>query len=195
MDMCESVREMNEIQNGAWWAVLIRSIIFLNTLSNCAASLFQILEDWRYIAMVIDRLMLYIFLAVTLGGTVGILINAPHIFDYIDQDEVIKNEIMGSTNSLSWAPLATVLLLLPPCSSILDHMIICWCFHWLAAIAMAAVWSAAQTMTAPAHQTTQHSKHAQDIVIHSAATEGATTSKRCRVAPPSVHYWHQCREF
>ena len=49
--------------------------------------------------MVIDRLMLYIFLAVTLGGTVGILINAPHIFDYIDQDEVIQNEIMGSNAS------------------------------------------------------------------------------------------------
>lgn len=55
---------------------------------------FQILEDWRYIAMVIDRLQLYIFMAVTIGGTVGILINAPHIFEYVDQDEV-KKSIMG----------------------------------------------------------------------------------------------------
>lgn len=54
----------------------------------------EILEDWRYIAMVIDRLMLYIFLAVTIGGTVGILINAPHIFEYVDQDD-IKRDIMG----------------------------------------------------------------------------------------------------
>ena len=38
--------------------------------------IFQILEDWRYIAMVIDRLQLCIFMAVTIGGTVGILINA-----------------------------------------------------------------------------------------------------------------------
>lgn len=50
----------------------------------------QILEDWRYISMVIDRLLLYIFLAVTIGGTVGILISAPHIFVYIDQDEIKK---------------------------------------------------------------------------------------------------------
>ncbi len=50
---------------------------------------FQILEDWRYIAMVIDRLQLYIFLAVTIGGTVGILINAPHIFQYVDQAQII----------------------------------------------------------------------------------------------------------
>ena len=54
----------------------------------------QILEDWRYIAMVIDRLQLYLFLAVTIGGTIAILISAPHIFEYVDQDE-IKREIMG----------------------------------------------------------------------------------------------------
>ena len=56
---------------------------------------FQILEDWRYIAMVIDRLQLYIFLAVTIGGTIGILISAPHIFTYVDQDK-IKQKIIGN---------------------------------------------------------------------------------------------------
>ncbi|ESO11890.1 hypothetical protein HELRODRAFT_71773, partial [Helobdella robusta] len=56
----------------------------------------EILEDWRYIAMVIDRLQLYTFVAVTIGGTVGILINAPHIFEFVDQEE-IKKSIIGST--------------------------------------------------------------------------------------------------
>ena len=56
-----------------------------------ACGLFQVLEDWRYIAMVIDRLQLYIFLAVTITGTVGILINAPHIFEYVDQEKVIES--------------------------------------------------------------------------------------------------------
>ena len=46
--------------------------------------------------MVIDRFQLYLFLAVTIGGTVGILINAPHIFEYVDQDK-IKAQIMGTT--------------------------------------------------------------------------------------------------
>lgn len=50
---------------------------------------FQVLDDWKYIAMVLDRLLLYIFLAVTFGGTVGILMNAPHIFEYVDQDAII----------------------------------------------------------------------------------------------------------
>ena len=63
----------------------------------CCVITHQIIEDWRYIAMVIDRLQLYIFLAVTIGGTVGILIHAPHIFDFVDQDE-IKQRIMGSSS-------------------------------------------------------------------------------------------------
>jgi len=57
----------------------------------------QVLEDWRYIAMVIDRLQLYIFLAVTVAGTVSILINAPHIYTYVDQDSVIAG-LRDSTN-------------------------------------------------------------------------------------------------
>jgi len=58
----------------------------------------QILDDWRYIAMVIDRLQLCIFLAVTITGTASILINAPHIFEFVDQDE-IKRRIAGTATT------------------------------------------------------------------------------------------------
>ncbi|CAG0882854.1 unnamed protein product [Cyprideis torosa] len=50
----------------------------------------QIREDWKYVAMVIDRLQLFIFFMVTMLGTVGILMDAPHIFEYVDQEEIIK---------------------------------------------------------------------------------------------------------
>ena len=40
--------------------------------------------------MVIDRLQLYIFFLVTAAGTVGILLDAPHIFQYVDQDAIIE---------------------------------------------------------------------------------------------------------
>ncbi|XP_076355312.1 acetylcholine receptor subunit beta-like 1 [Tachypleus tridentatus] len=50
----------------------------------------QIREDWKYVAMVIDRLQLYIFFAVTTTGTIGILLDAPHIFQYVDQDKIIE---------------------------------------------------------------------------------------------------------
>ncbi|XP_014256431.1 acetylcholine receptor subunit beta-like 1 [Cimex lectularius] len=50
----------------------------------------QIREDWKYVAMVIDRLQLLIFFIVTTAGTVGILMDAPHIFEYVDQDKIIE---------------------------------------------------------------------------------------------------------
>jgi hypothetical protein len=50
----------------------------------------EILDDWRYVASVIDRLQLYLFLAIIIAGTVGILIHAPHIFDFVDQDKIIE---------------------------------------------------------------------------------------------------------
>jgi nicotinic acetylcholine receptor len=40
--------------------------------------------------MVIDRLQLYVFFAVTTFGTIAILLDAPHIFEYVDQDKVIE---------------------------------------------------------------------------------------------------------
>ncbi|GFN80395.1 neuronal acetylcholine receptor subunit alpha-3 [Plakobranchus ocellatus] len=49
-----------------------------------------VLEDWKYVARVLDRLLLIIFLLVTLAGTAGILLNAPHILEYVDQDKIIK---------------------------------------------------------------------------------------------------------
>jgi len=49
--------------------------------------------------MVIDRLQLYVFLAVTISGTLGILIHAPHVFEYIDQDDV-KNRLISSQHGI-----------------------------------------------------------------------------------------------
>ena len=49
------------------------------------------LEEWKYVALVIDRLQLYIFFAVTAGGTIGLLMDAPHIFEYVDQAAIISN--------------------------------------------------------------------------------------------------------
>ena len=63
------------------------------------ARLLQVLEDWRYIAMVIDRLQLYLFLAVTIGGSAAIHVDAPYIVDFVDQ-EAIKKRIGGGTDGI-----------------------------------------------------------------------------------------------
>jgi nicotinic acetylcholine receptor len=40
--------------------------------------------------MVIDRLLLYVFFAITVGGTVGIIFSAPNVFEYVNQTAVIE---------------------------------------------------------------------------------------------------------
>jgi nicotinic acetylcholine receptor len=39
-------------------------------------------QDWGFVAMVLDRFFLYAFLAVTIIGTFGILLDAPSLYDY-----------------------------------------------------------------------------------------------------------------
>lgn len=46
-------------------------------------------DDWKYVAMVVDRLLLLVFFGVTLGGTLGIICSAPHVFDFVDQEQVM----------------------------------------------------------------------------------------------------------
>lgn len=47
-------------------------------------------DDWRYVSAVIDRLLLYVFFGITLGGTIGILFSAPHVFHTVDQEAELK---------------------------------------------------------------------------------------------------------
>lgn len=41
----------------------------------------QIKHDWQYVAMVLDRLFLWIFTAACLVGTFGIIVQAPTLYD------------------------------------------------------------------------------------------------------------------
>ncbi len=41
----------------------------------------QVIEDWKFIAMVLDRLFLFLFMAACLGGTGGIIFRAPSLYD------------------------------------------------------------------------------------------------------------------
>uniref|UniRef100_A0A7E4ZRK6 Neur_chan_LBD domain-containing protein n=1 Tax=Panagrellus redivivus TaxID=6233 RepID=A0A7E4ZRK6_PANRE len=50
-------------------------------------------DDWKYVAMIIDRLLLYIFFGITAGGTIGILFSAPYVFDSVDQKTVLTRLI------------------------------------------------------------------------------------------------------
>jgi len=41
----------------------------------------QIKEDWKYIALVLDRLFLWLFTTACTVGTIGIIFEAPTIYD------------------------------------------------------------------------------------------------------------------
>ena len=41
----------------------------------------QVREDWKYMAMVLDRLFLWVFLLAVLLGTATIILQAPSLYD------------------------------------------------------------------------------------------------------------------
>ena len=49
---------------------------------------FQVIEDWKFIARVLDRLFLIVFTAACLLGTAGIILRAPSIYDPRDPIDV-----------------------------------------------------------------------------------------------------------
>lgn len=67
----------------------ILDLLYESSQYNGTLSL-KIQDEWKYVAMVIDRLLLYVFFAVTAGGTMGILFSAPNVFEYVNQTAVIE---------------------------------------------------------------------------------------------------------
>ncbi|XGW24618.1 hypothetical protein V3C99_006223 [Haemonchus contortus] len=50
-------------------------------------------DDWKFVGMIIDRLLLYVFFGITAGGTCGILFSAPSVFEGVNQREVLDKLI------------------------------------------------------------------------------------------------------
>lgn len=67
----------------------------------------QVEEDWKYVAMVLDRMFLYIFTFVCLLGTALIILRAPSLYDTTKPIDILYSKIakkklellkMGSTS-------------------------------------------------------------------------------------------------
>ena len=73
-----------------------RLIALLLPLERTTASIFmvniQVIEDWKFIAMVLDRLFLWLFTIAVLGGTAWIILRAPSLYD---MREPIDKQISG----------------------------------------------------------------------------------------------------
>ena len=56
-------------------------MISYSFLYSYSSFILQIKEDWKYVAMVIDRLFLWIFTTACVVGTFGIILQAPTLYD------------------------------------------------------------------------------------------------------------------
>ena len=61
--------------------------------SNYFIPLSQIEQDWRYVAMVLDRLFLWIFTLAGVIGTVGIIFRAPSLYDSTIPIDVLQSKV------------------------------------------------------------------------------------------------------
>jgi hypothetical protein len=50
-------------------------------LGPTTVCLLQIVEDWKYVSMVLDRFFLWVFTLACIGGTCGIIFQAPSLYD------------------------------------------------------------------------------------------------------------------
>lgn len=53
----------------------------------------QVIEDWKFIAMVLDRLFLWLFTIACLGGFGGIILRAPSLYDLREPIDAKLTEI------------------------------------------------------------------------------------------------------
>ena len=61
----------------------------------------QVKEDWKYVAMVLDRLFLWIFTLAVCVGTAGIILQAPSLYD---ERKPIDREISDIPGLLGQGP-------------------------------------------------------------------------------------------
>lgn len=73
------------------------AIEFVAEHLKCEDEYVQIREDWKYVAMTMDRLQLYLFSIFTTVGTLYIFLAAPHLFQTVDQDKLIQLQNANSS--------------------------------------------------------------------------------------------------
>lgn len=52
-----------------------------NILNHDALYTLQVIDDWKYVATVLDRILLWIFTFACIAGTCGIILVAPSLYD------------------------------------------------------------------------------------------------------------------
>lgn len=80
---------MSIMNNGIFLTFCVRFFLFL--------FIEQVKEDWKYVAMVLDRLFLWIFSVAVLVGTCGIILHAPTLYDTREPIDMMMSEVAIAT--------------------------------------------------------------------------------------------------
>jgi nicotinic acetylcholine receptor len=76
----------------------------LYNLHHVCSGANQVKEDWKYVAMVLDRLFLWIFTMAVLVGTAGIILQAPTLYDDRKPIDLQLSEIAAGTHKPMRSP-------------------------------------------------------------------------------------------
>lgn len=76
---------------------LMQYSLYTSHVLSIANNISQVKEDWKYVAMVLDRLFLWIFTLAVLVGTAGIILQAPTLYDDRIPIDVKLSEIASTT--------------------------------------------------------------------------------------------------
>ena len=61
--------------------------------NDIGPTLFQVIDDWKYVALVLDRILLWIFTFACIAGTCGIILVAPSLYDKRTPLDVLVSKI------------------------------------------------------------------------------------------------------
>lgn len=61
---------------------------------------FQVEEDWKYVAMVLDRLFLWLFALMCIFGSATIILQAPSLYDYTQPIDIFYSKIAKKKQEL-----------------------------------------------------------------------------------------------
>jgi len=78
----------------------LEGILFIAEHKKRSEESTKIIEDWKYVAMVMDRLFLWIFTVAVLVGTAGIILQAPTLYDDRDPIDFQLSQIWGHQHSM-----------------------------------------------------------------------------------------------
>ncbi|RWS24734.1 Acetylcholine receptor subunit alpha-like 1 [Leptotrombidium deliense] len=87
------------VSNKKWCEEFDRALLSIRFVAQHMENLdsfYEVEEDWKFVAMVLDRLFLWIFAIACVVGTAGIMMQAPSLYDDKEPIDILYSKIVPS---------------------------------------------------------------------------------------------------